>query len=117
MDFRFLNVSAHQQDPQKAPTCIKPRCHYAFLCDARFDCYMRLREKINKKQNVKRKSHEVVSFHVCMGKHSVRDSDKKNIKRINQSPSVSHVRGGEPPPPYPTNGDGSKKKHLLGSQM
>jgi hypothetical protein len=55
-DSRPLNACAHQRDPEKAPTCVKPRrlSHHACLCDARFDRYAIAKKK--KKKNIKKKS-------------------------------------------------------------
>jgi hypothetical protein len=46
-DFRPLNVSARQRDPEKAPPCMEPRClsHHACLCDAPFGLYAIERKK------------------------------------------------------------------------
>jgi hypothetical protein len=66
---RPLSACVHQQDPEKAPPCVKPRrlSRHTCLYDAPFGRYAIARKKIKKKIS-KEKSHEVVIFHVCVGR-------------------------------------------------
>jgi hypothetical protein len=65
-DSRSLNACANQRDPEKVPTCFKPRRlrHHACWCDARFDqSAMKIIFK-NGLSIQRKESHKVVIFHV-----------------------------------------------------